>query len=111
MIQSRVEPNVVTFSAVISACEKGGQWLAALTLLSSMIKLGIVPNVVSCNAAVSTCEKSGQWLVALALLSSMAWLHIEPTVVKFQCSAQCLREGQPVAGRLDLVALHVPVAC
>ena len=25
-MKSRIEPNVITYSAVISACEKGAQW-------------------------------------------------------------------------------------
>ena len=33
-----LQPDVITYSASISACEKGGQWRSALELLS---KLGL----------------------------------------------------------------------
>ena len=46
-----VEPDVISFSAAISACEKGGQWERALSLLEEMGRRGVEPDVVSFNAA------------------------------------------------------------
>jgi pentatricopeptide repeat domain-containing protein 1 len=63
-----ITPNVFSYSAAISACEKGSQWENALELLREMDKCGITPNVVSYNATISAFEKGGQWEKALKLL-------------------------------------------
>ena len=49
--------DVISYSAVISACEKGAQWWTALELLADMELRGLVPDVISYNAASSACEK------------------------------------------------------
>ncbi|CAE8615408.1 unnamed protein product, partial [Polarella glacialis] len=67
----KVIPNEISYSAAISACEKGGQWQLALSLLSSMPVMKAIPNEISYNAAISACEKGGQWLGALTLLQQM----------------------------------------
>ncbi|CAK0895325.1 unnamed protein product, partial [Prorocentrum cordatum] len=40
----QLEPNVISYSAGISACEKGGQWQPALALLSEMREAKLAPN-------------------------------------------------------------------
>ena len=64
-------PDVVSYNAAISACEKGKQWEGALTLLQEMVRLVITPGVVSFSAATSACEKGTQWEGALSLLQAM----------------------------------------
>ena len=49
--------GVVTFSATMSACEKGGVWRCALGLLDEMRGLQLKFNEISLNAALSACEK------------------------------------------------------
>ena len=46
-----VAPDVYSFNAAISACEKGGQWERALSLLDEMRSAGVEPDVYSFNAA------------------------------------------------------------
>ena len=53
-------PNAISYSAAISACEKGQQWQRALELLEEMKAAGVAPNVISYNAAISACEKGQQ---------------------------------------------------
>ena len=48
-----VAPNVYHYNAVISACEKGGQWQRALALLDEMRAVGVAPDVITFNAAIS----------------------------------------------------------
>eukprot|EP00969_Alexandrium_andersonii_P169478 7492275-Alexandrium_andersonii.AAC.1 len=52
MSQQHVEPNVISCSAAVSACEKGGRWQAALDLLGSMAQRRVELDVISCNAVV-----------------------------------------------------------
>ena len=51
--------NVITYSAAISACEKGQQWQRALQLLEEMQAAGVWANAITYNAASSAC---GTWL-------------------------------------------------
>ena len=61
----------MSFSAAISACEKGKQWEGALGLLQEMVHQLLTPDVVSFNASISACEKGKQWEGALGLLQEM----------------------------------------
>jgi len=70
MKQRRLEPDVCSFNAAMSACEKGGQWEKTLQLLDKMQQLhkpdpgeAVRFNryVITFNAAMSACEKGKQW--------------------------------------------------
>eukprot|EP00973_Karenia_brevis_P015215 2079331-Karenia_brevis.AAC.1 len=62
-----LSPNVISFSAAISACEKRGQ-RGCVTPLFDMFS----PNWISFLAAISACEKDGQWLCVAPLLDNTA---------------------------------------
>ena len=47
MVHQSLTPNVVSWSAAISACEKGKQWEGALGLLQEMVRQLLTPDVVS----------------------------------------------------------------
>ena len=49
-------PDTISYSAAVSACEKGGRWELALELLNEC-KTWSTPNTISYNAAISACEK------------------------------------------------------
>ena len=54
--------DVVSWSAAISACEKGQQWERALGLLEEVMHELLTPNMVSWSAATSACEKGMQYM-------------------------------------------------
>ena len=54
--QTAVLPDVVSYLAVISACDKGQQWQLVLGLLTVMQQTAVLPIVISYNAAISACE-------------------------------------------------------
>ena len=54
-------PDVVSWSAAISVCEKGKQCEGALVLLQRMVHQVLTPNVASRSAAISACEKGKRW--------------------------------------------------
>ena len=62
-------PNVITYDATISACEKGHQPERALDLLAEMQRRDQEPDVIKYNATTSACEKGQQSERALALLA------------------------------------------
>ena len=49
-------PDVITYSALISACEKRGQPQRAIALFLAMQRQGLVPDVITCSALMSACE-------------------------------------------------------
>ena len=58
-------PDIITYSAAISACEKGQKWQQALGLLAETRSVSVLPNVITYNTAISACEKGEQWQQAL----------------------------------------------
>ena len=63
-----LQPNVISKSSAISACEKGGQWPQALGLLFSKRHNHLLPDVISYTFVIIACEKGGKWQQALGLL-------------------------------------------
>ena len=66
MKQQDVVPNVIAYSALISACKKGKQCEEALGLLKEMAHQLLMPDVVSYIAACSS--SSHLWLKPKAIL-------------------------------------------
>ena len=51
--------SVITYSSLISACEKAGEWRLALQLLEEMRREGCNPNVISYNSLITACAQGG----------------------------------------------------
>ena len=56
-IRRGCERNVITYSSLISACEKAGRWELALDLFSEMHREGCKPNVVTYNSLIAACAQ------------------------------------------------------
>ena len=50
-------PGAVSYSDVISACEKGQHWQQAWGLLELMQQTRVLLGVMSCSTVISACEK------------------------------------------------------
>jgi pentatricopeptide repeat protein len=85
-----IQPDVISYSAAISSCEKAGKHQSALDLLREMDTRGIQPNVISYNAATSSCEKAGKHQSALDLLGEMETKGIQPNVISYSGVFECL---------------------
>lgn len=59
MLRTGCERSVITYSALISACEKAGQWQMALNLFSEMLKEKCEPNVITYNSLITACAQVG----------------------------------------------------
>ena len=55
MVSRGCERNVITYSSLISACEKAGRWQLALELFDEMHRDSCKPNVVTYNALIAAC--------------------------------------------------------
>ena len=60
MCDERVWRDTTSYSAAISACEKGKHWEVALELLKEC-RTWTTANTISYSAAISACEKGGEW--------------------------------------------------
>ena len=57
-----VSPDLITYNAVVSACEKGGQWALALSIFNQMELGGSeLPNCVTGQGLLSACERESSW--------------------------------------------------
>ena len=60
MPRREIQADVISFSAEMSACEKGSYWEAALGFLAEVPKRSLQTEMFSCDAAISACEKGMQ---------------------------------------------------
>ena len=60
MKQQGVIPTVITYSALISACEKGKHPERALEMFDKMQQQDMLPNVITYSALISACGKGKQ---------------------------------------------------
>ena len=94
-----VTPNVISYSATISSCEKGAQWQHALALWQEMPSKHVLPNLYTHNSTISSLEKGAQWHMAVMIFGHLPAAKIRPDVVTFSatmsacCSAvlQCVQ--------------------
>ena len=76
---ARLDPNVTTYYATISACEQGYQLERAPELLAEMQERIIEPIVITYSAAISACGKWQPPELALELLAEIRRRGLEPT--------------------------------
>ncbi len=60
-------PNIVTYSALISACGHGKQPERALEVFQAMQRQGMVPDIITDSAVIIACEKGKQLEGALEI--------------------------------------------
>merc|ERR1719506_1510913 len=71
MLESGVEPNTITFNAVISACAKVGDGRRACEWLAKMKAAGILPNSFSYNSAAKSHVARGDYRRVEELMNSL----------------------------------------
>jgi len=83
-LKSVVTPDIISFSAAISACEKANKWEHALKLFEILNQRSICPDAVVFNACISACGNGGKWTEATELYRIMtSEYHLEPTAVTY----------------------------
>ena len=94
MPKRKVQAEVTTYSAAISACEKAWKWPYTLVLLQDMLDSGSVPpNVISYNSALSACQKAHQWPEALSLFVAMQEQTVRPDVTSYHAAITACEKG------------------
>lgn len=78
-----LEPSVVTYGTLMSACERVGSLEDVNKVFQRMRQDDIEPNEVVYGAAISCCRKTGAAERALLLLRKMIRDEIQPNIVTF----------------------------
>ncbi|CAJ1326891.1 unnamed protein product [Effrenium voratum] len=99
----RLEEDVITFCACISACEKSREWQWAAVLLHELHRDQLQNAVVACNAALSACEKAREWEPGLALLQELEDQQLADGISCNAAISAC-RSPWPVAAGLLALA-------
>lgn len=102
MLQGKLEPNVVSYSTVISACQKQQKSQSALDLLWTMRVQLVLPNMVTCSAAISACGR--HWKTAVWLFALMELDMVEQDVISYNAAISACEKGSK-AGRARLFGL------
>lgn len=70
LLLTGVAPNVKTYTTLMSACTRHGQWQRALEAFRRMEAAGLQPDVLAYNSAISAYAAAGLWEKAWALFGS-----------------------------------------
>ncbi|CAE8668005.1 unnamed protein product, partial [Polarella glacialis] len=90
-----IRPDVITFSAAITAASRSERWQAALGFMEDMQRQELMPNHITFNAAMDACSRGGRWEVALTLLRRMAHDGLKPDLVAASLAVSaCASAGQ-----------------
>ena len=73
LLQGSLAPDVVSYSAMASACEKGKHWEEALQLLQEMFHTSLTPDVARRSAAISVCGNVQHILGWACILLNLPW--------------------------------------
>ena len=91
-----LSPDVITFSAAISALES--EWERALSLLRlGQVRLKAV-NVITYNSASTALGLCSEWRLALELMGEMASLAVAATTITYNAAITAC-ESWPVNGK------------
>merc|ERR1712137_501243 len=96
MKQSGVRPNVITYSALISACGKGSQTEKALEVFAEMKQSGLKPNVITYSALISACVKGNQTEKALEVFAKMKRSGVKPDAITYDSLSSVLQKMSEV---------------
>ena len=99
------QKDIISYNAVMSTHEKGGLWLQALQLLTTVRVEGGQYDIITASASVGACARSAQWERAVAFRQELFLNSMRPNVVPFSMAvdacdaARCWQAG--VALMLD----------
>ncbi|CAE8627968.1 unnamed protein product [Polarella glacialis] len=90
-----LSPDVVSWNAAVSACEKGCQWGLALRLLGEARRSGLAPGRTAiCSATLASCSQGGRWELLLQSLQALSAAGISPDATSFSAAvAACGDQG------------------
>ncbi|CAK9064649.1 unnamed protein product [Durusdinium trenchii] len=105
VLQSGQVPNVVSYNAVISACERSSSWSQALDCFFEFTQVShLFANDVTFNALISSCEKGRQWQWALHMLLVMKESSVRLDVITYSAAISACEKALQWERALELLA-------
>ena len=98
MPDAGIKPNVISYSAAISACGKGGKWEEALSLIKQMRSVDIEPNMFTYAASIQACAYAGQPAEALQIFDE-AQTNVTDDVIVYNAILDAVCTSHPVKAR------------
>merc|ERR1711862_420458 len=91
MQKKYIQPNVIAYSAGISACEKGQKFEKALELILDMQAKHIQPNGITYAVSIITCFRSGALHRALEVMKDFLHGHADhQTLISTKPMSECI---------------------
>lgn len=91
-----VKPNVITYTTLISCCQRAGRWRQAMAAFRDMEEAGVQPDVKAYNSVMSACAKGGRWENAWEVLAGMRRVGMRPSARSYNALlSACDRARQP----------------
>ena len=89
---------MITFSSLISACEKGKNPEQALEIFVSMEHQRVQPNVITFSSLISAYEKDKNPDRTLEIFASMEHQRVQPNVITFNSLICACEKGKNPSG-------------
>ena len=97
-----LQPNVITYTAVLGTCGQAIQWEQVLDVFFVIQSQHVQPTVITCNSSISACDKAIRWQPALALLDA-AKRNCQPDAFTYSSAMSSCGRCQHWAKSLDLL--------
>ncbi len=94
MQQANLRADVITYSTLISACEKDKHTDTAFDVFQNMKAAGVAPNVVTYSAMVSVCAQAGRAEDAMGLFREMREVGVVPNAVTYTALISACEKGR-----------------
>jgi pentatricopeptide repeat protein len=94
-----INTYIYTYSAVISACGKGGMLVPAQKIYTEMLEKGIHPDVVTFGTIIDAFERAGEWKKALEVCNGRVCLCGRERVFVWKRACVCVEESVCLCGR------------
>eukprot|EP00434_Breviolum_minutum_P010096 symbB.v1.2.008907.t1/scaffold560.1/size187392/2 len=107
LLEEHPAPDAASFGACISACEKSGEWQAAIFFLVHMSAVSVQQTAVTVAAAISACEKCVQWTMALAILATTT---AQLDVISYNAAIAACEKGSSWNSALALLTRLMPAS-
>jgi pentatricopeptide repeat protein len=99
MVEAGLQPNSITYNALISAYNKAGQLDKVMETFHQMVAAECACNVITYSALISAAERAGQWQLALDLFERMPQDNIVPNTITYNSLITACGQGRSVAQR------------
>ena len=72
---------VITYSAMLSCCEKAREFAKGVEVFERMQARGVAPDVITCSARLSCREKAREFAEGVEIFKQMQARGVEPDVI------------------------------